>query len=115
MSKNKPKKDFIPDNKDIIRLEAVPTADYAFEEIAGDPSKKIIYYENGVLTTKNGLGNITRYKDDKFYFEMENLKEVLRTIVIENVESIELQDRLISGLNKIIDECLMDEQTGKTL
>jgi len=109
---NKPKKDFVPDNKDIIRLEAIPTADYAFEEITGDPTKKIIYYQNGVLlTTKDGLGNITRYKDDKLYFEMENLKEVLRNVFNENVESLELRQRLIDGMNKIIDEYVAELET----
>lgn len=38
------------------------------------------------------------------FLEMENLKEVLRTLVIENVEPFEIQDRLIKGLNKIIDK-----------
>lgn len=37
--------EFLKDHKNIGRLEAIPTGEFAFEEIAGDPNKKIIYYE----------------------------------------------------------------------
>ncbi|MCM3323289.1 hypothetical protein [Cytobacillus kochii] len=113
----KNKSEFLKDQRNTIKLESIPTAEFAFEEIAGDPNKKIIYYENGVLTTKDGLGNIARYKNAELYFRTEILKEDLKQVIIKSDAPFELQERLINGIKEIIDDYVEekeeDDETGQ--
>ncbi|SHR09814.1 Uncharacterised protein [Mycobacteroides abscessus subsp. abscessus] len=107
---NKGKSEFIKDFKNTIKLEAIPTAEFAIEEIQGDPDKKIIFYENGVLTTKNGIGEITRYKNSGLYLRMGILKEDLKQVVIKSDAPFELQERLINSITETIDKYVEEKE-----
>lgn len=59
--------------------------------------------KNGVLITKDGLGNITRYKDSELYLRMGILKDDLKQVVIKSDAPFELQERLINIITETID------------
>ncbi|SDM41737.1 hypothetical protein [Bacillus sp. OK048] len=112
---NKPISAFLRDFQNIKKLEAIPTGDIARADIAGDPTKHIIYYEDGVLTTETGLGLKTRYVKGFFELRMEGLKEEIKQVVIKSDAPYDLQDKLINEIKKIIDNYVEEKEESNDL
>ncbi|MEK5391845.1 hypothetical protein NSQ59_15935 [Margalitia sp. FSL K6-0131] len=100
---------FLRDIKNVIKLDAIPTGEFARKEIEGDANKHIIYYEDGVLTTESGTGVKTRYEKGFLEYRMEELFEKLKQTIIECDDCpYELQHLLIKEIKRSIDDYVME-------
>jgi hypothetical protein len=102
---------YLNDIKNLIKLGAIPTGEFARKEIEGDANKHIIYYEAGVLTTESGTGVKTRYEKGFLEYRMEKLFDKLKQTLIECEDCpYELQHRLIKEIKRNIDDYIMEQE-----